>query len=236
MDGKFKISLVGFLIIIFLGGCAQISEMSKTTKGAALGGLGGATAGGIIGGQVGHPVAGAAIGGTLGALGGGAVGRSLEKQDQAQAEQQAKLDQQRSDIERNRALIEELKKSNIEARETSRGVAVNLPSVLFRLGSADLSSSGAEKVGRIAAILEREAADRRVSVEGHASRERADQEDFNQRLSERRARRVADGLEERGVRRDRVTARGFGTRFPVASNQTEEERQKNRRVEVIIEN
>jgi len=236
MDRNLKTVLVGLLVIPLLGGCAQINELSKTTKGAAIGGLGGAAAGGIIGGQVGHPVVGAAIGGTVGALGGGLVGRTLEQQDQAQAEQQAKLDQQKQELERNRALIEELKKRDIEARETSRGVAVNLPNVLFRFGSADLTRGGGGQVKEIATILNSQASDRRLSVEGHASRERADQETYNQRLSTKRAEAVSESLVSHGVRSDRISATGFGTRFPVAPNETEEGRRKNRRVEVIIEN
>ncbi|MBI2358295.1 MAG: OmpA family protein, partial [Deltaproteobacteria bacterium] len=77
---------------------------------------------------------------------------------------------------------------------------------------------------------------RKISVEGHASRERAEQEAYNQNLSERRARAVASALEGSGVERDHVVAQGFGTRFPVASNETEEGRRTNRRVEVIVEN
>ena len=73
-------------------------------------------------------------------------------------------------------------------------------------------------------------------MEGHASRERADQEAYNQELSERRARAVAGALESNGVERNRIAAKGVGTRFPVASNETEEGRRKNRRVEVTIEN
>lgn len=224
------------MVASLIGGCAQIDQLSKTTKGAALGGLAGAAAGGITGGQVGHPVIGAAIGGTVGALGGGLVGRSLDQQDQVLSERQAKLDQQRREVERNRALIEELKRSNIEARESDRGITVNLPNVLFAFDSSRLSPAGREKVAQIAAVLSRQATARRISVEGHASREREGQEAYNQRLSERRAQSVAKALGEEGVSKAQITAKGFGTRFPLASNETEEGRRKNRRVEVIIEN
>ncbi len=62
MNGRLRIVPVGILVVSLMGGCAQIGQMSKTTKGAALGGLTGAAVGGIVGGQVGHPVIGAAIG------------------------------------------------------------------------------------------------------------------------------------------------------------------------------
>ena len=225
-------------VILFLAagfvGCS--TPLTTREKGAGIGALGGAAAGGIIGSAVGHPGAGAAIGGALGLGAGALIGDQLQGQEQKQREQQAKLDQQKQDLERNQALIEELKRRNIEARETERGVAVNLPNVLFQFDRADLTPDGRDRVNQIASIVNRQAPGRRISIEGHASRERADQEAYNQQLSERRARSVADTLTNEGVNRDRVTSRGLGTRSPVAPNGTEEGRRQNRRVEVIIEN
>jgi outer membrane protein OmpA-like peptidoglycan-associated protein len=185
---------------------------------------------------VGRPGAGAAIGGALGLGAGALIGDQLQGQEQKQQEQHVKLDQQRQEIERNRALIEELKRSNIEARETDRGITVNLPNVAFQFNSAELTPDGRDKVKQIATIVNRQASGRKISVEGHASRERADQEAYNQQLSEKRAKTVAEGLEVDGVNGDRINSKGFGTRSPVASNETEDGRRKNRRVEVIIEN
>jgi outer membrane protein OmpA-like peptidoglycan-associated protein len=221
--------------LLLVAGCAG-GELTTREKGAGIGALGGAAAGGLIGAAVGHPGAGAAIGGALGLGGGALVGDQLQGQENKQKEQQKSLDQQRAEIEKNRALIEELKKRNIEARETSRGVMVNLPSVNFQFDSADLTSDGRAKVDQIASIIRRDAPNRRVTVEGHASRESAAQEAYNQRLSERRANTVADALERDGVNGRNISAQGLGTRAPVASNDTESGRQQNRRVEVIIEN
>jgi outer membrane lipoprotein SlyB len=117
--------------VLILGTGCSGGALTTREKGAGIGALGGAAAGGIIGAAVGHPGAGAAIGGALGLGAGALVGDQLQGQEIKQAEQQKSLDQQRADIEKNRQLIEELKKRNIEARETSRGVAVNLPSVNF---------------------------------------------------------------------------------------------------------
>jgi outer membrane protein OmpA-like peptidoglycan-associated protein len=113
---------------------------------------------------------------------------------------------------------------------------VNLPSVNFQFDSADLTSDGRNKVNQIASIIRRDAPNRRVTVEGHASRESAAQEAYNQRLSERRANTVADALERNGVDGRNIASQGLGTRAPVASNDTESGRQQNRRVEVVIEN
>jgi outer membrane protein OmpA-like peptidoglycan-associated protein len=227
-------ALAVFLLVVSLTACS--TPLGTREKGAGIGALGGAAAGAIIGSTVGRPGAGAAIGGALGLGAGALVGDQLQGQEQKQQEQQLQIDQQRQELSKNRALLEDLKRRNLEARETERGVVVNLPTVLFGFDSAELSSGGMEKVRHIATVLKDRAPGRRVSVEGHASRERPDQEAHNQELSEKRAKSIAGTLERQGIGRDRITAKGFGTRSPVASNSTEEGRQKNRRVEVIIEN
>ncbi|HKY07334.1 MAG TPA: OmpA family protein [Candidatus Binatia bacterium] len=224
--------LAGFLLS---AGCSG-GELTTREKGAGIGALGGAAAGGIIGAAVGRPGAGAAIGGALGLGAGALVGDQLQGQENKQKDQQKAIDQQRAEIEKNQALIEELRRRNIEAKETSRGVLVNLPSVNFEFDSADLTRDGRNKVNQIADIIKRDAPNRRVTVEGHASRESAAQEAYNQRLSERRANTVADALERNGVNGRNISAQGLGTRAPVASNDNESGRQQNRRVEVIIEN
>jgi outer membrane protein OmpA-like peptidoglycan-associated protein len=222
-------------LCLLIAGCAG-GQISTREKGAGIGALGGAAAGGIIGAAVGHPGAGAAIGGALGLGAGALVGDQLQGQEIKQAEQQKAINQQRSEIERNQALIEQLKKRNIEARETNRGVMVNLPNVNFQFDSADLTRDGRNRVNQIAGIIKQDAPNRRITVEGHASRESAAQEAYNQRLSERRASVVADALERDGVDGRNISSRGLGTRAPIASNDTEAGRQQNRRVEVIIEN
>jgi len=232
---NFPVAVLLFATLILVAGCAG-GSLTTREKGAGIGALGGAAAGGIIGAAVGHPGAGAAIGGALGLGAGALVGDQLQGQEMKQAEQQKALDQQRADLEKNRQLIEELKKRNIEARETSRGVAVNLPNVNFEFDRADLTPDGRAKVDQIANIIRRDAPNRRVTVEGHASRESAAQEAYNQRLSERRAATVADSLERNGVNGRNISSQGLGTRAPIASNDNESGRQQNRRVEVVIEN
>ena len=227
-------AIVGTFVVGGLLGCS--GPLSTREKGAGIGALGGAAVGGIIGSAVGSPGAGAAIGGALGLGTGALIGDQLQGQEQKQQEQQAKLDEQKRALDKNRALIEELKRRNIEARETDRGVAVNFPSVNFRFDSADLTPEGSERVREIAIIVTRQAPGRSISVEGHASRERADQEAYNQQLSEKRAQSVAEALGGEGVDNNHLTSRGFGTRSPLAPNDTEEGRRTNRRVEVIIEN
>jgi outer membrane protein OmpA-like peptidoglycan-associated protein len=200
----------------------------------------GAASGAIIGSATGSPGAGAAIGGALGAVGGGLVGDQLQKQETSTQEQQRQLEQQRQELARNRELLEELKRKNLEARETERGVVVNLPDVLFEFGKATLTSNARVKVRDIADTLNTVAKERRVSVEGHT--DAIGSEAYNQRLSEHRAEAVAIALENAGVRNQRIGTKGLGKRYPVAPNTNPDGtdnpagRAKNRRVEVVIEN
>jgi outer membrane protein OmpA-like peptidoglycan-associated protein len=235
LNASLLLGILSISAVILASGCSG-GSLTTREKGAGIGALGGAAAGGIIGSAVGHPGAGAAIGGALGLGTGALIGDQLQGQEMKQAEQQKSIDQQRAEIAKNQALIEELRKRNIEARETNRGVMVNLPSVNFQFDSAELTPDGRNRVDQIAGIIKREAPDRRVTVEGHASRESAAQEGYNQRLSERRAEMVADALARDGIKGSQINSRGLGTRSPIASNDTEEGRRQNRRVEVIIEN
>ncbi len=225
-------------VLAFIAGCSQ--PLSTREKGTLVGtGLGAAT-GAIIGAAVGNPGAGAAIGGALGAGAGALVGDQLQKRDTELGENQKQIDQQQQEITQNRQLLEELKKQNLEARETERGVVVNLPDVLFEFGKATLTRDSRSKTRSISDVLNNQAKGRRVSVEGHT--DSVGSEATNQRLSERRADSVASALEDAGVDPQRVTTKGFGERYPVAQNQHSDGadnpsgRAKNRRVEVIIEN
>ena len=231
--------IIGILtLVVLVASCSQ--PLSQREKGTLVGtGLGAAT-GAIIGAAVGNPAAGAAIGGAVGAAGGALVGNELQKREVAANEQEKVIEQQRQELTRNRELLEELKKQNIEARETERGVVVNLPDVLFEFGKANLADGARVKVQDIAAVLNDQAQGRRVSVEGHT--DSIGSESANQLLSERRADTVASALEGEGVSSQRLTTKGYGKRYPVAPNKHSDGadnpagRAKNRRVEVIIEN
>jgi outer membrane protein OmpA-like peptidoglycan-associated protein len=231
--------IIGILtLVVLVASCSQ--PLSQREKGTLVGtGLGAAT-GAIIGAAVGNPAAGAAIGGAMGAAGGALVGNELQKREVAANEQEKVIEQQRQELTRNRELLEELKKQNLEARETERGVVVNLPDVLFEFGKANLADGARAKVQDIAAVLNDQAQGRRVSVEGHT--DSIGSESANQLLSERRADAVASTLETEGVSSQRLTTKGYGKRYPVAPNKNSDGednpagRAKNRRVEVIIEN
>ena len=225
--------------LALVAGCSQ--PLTTREKGVLAGGGLGAATGAIIGAAAGNPGAGAAIGGALGGAAGGLISDQLQQREQVTTEQQREIEQQLQELARNRQLLEELKRQNLEARETDRGgVVVNLPDVLFEFGRAELTSEARVKVRDIADVLNDRARDRRVAVEGHT--DSIDSATFNQELSERRAENVVIALENSGVTSGRITAQGYGKRYPVAPNTNPDGtdnpagRAKNRRVEVVIQN
>jgi outer membrane lipoprotein SlyB len=90
-------------------GCAG-GDLTTREKGAGIGALGGAAAGGIIGAAVGHPGAGAAIGGALGLGSGALVGDQLQGQQNRQSDQQRQMDANQAEIERQRKELEQLRR------------------------------------------------------------------------------------------------------------------------------
>src|SRR5947209_18603140 len=107
-DLKRQFVLLAIIISIVTGaGCS--APLSTREKGAGIGALGGAAAGGIIGAAVGHPGAGAAIGGALGLGSGALVGDQLQGQQNRQNDQQRQTDANQAEIERQRKELEELR-------------------------------------------------------------------------------------------------------------------------------
>lgn len=101
--------MVAILIMSSTFGCAG-GNLTTREKGAGIGALGGAAAGGIIGAAVGHPGAGAAIGGTLGLGAGALVGDQLQGQQNTQADQQRQIDANQAEIQRQRQEIEKYRR------------------------------------------------------------------------------------------------------------------------------
>jgi outer membrane protein OmpA-like peptidoglycan-associated protein len=166
----------------------------------------------------------------------------------AQAEQQAAIEQRESaeaDAEKARqaAAKAEAEKADLRAqllgqlnsilqtRDTARGLIVNMSDVLFDTGSSTLKSGAREKLAKISGILLAHPG-LTLQIEGHTDSVGSD--DFNQQLSERRADSVRDFLAEQGVAASAMSAHGFGKTQPVATNDTPDGRQRNRRVELVV--
>ncbi len=128
----------------------------------------------------------------------------------------------------------ELKKEipdGVDVDTDKRGLVIRLGDVLFDFDSARLRDDSREKLYRIAGVLKGKYSDREIIVEGHT--DNIGGREYNQGLSKERARSVAEYLKQRAGA-DKLSYRGFGANRPIAGNSTREERQKNRRVEIII--
>ncbi|MBK7973479.1 MAG: OmpA family protein [Deltaproteobacteria bacterium] len=140
--------------------------------------------------------------------------------------------QRASDAEaRNRALQSQL--SELQARETDRGIVLTLGDVLFDVDRTTLKAGARTSLEKLVSFLN-ENPDRNVEIEGHT--DSTGSRDHNEELSQARAESVATFLASRGIGGDRVQTRGLAFDYPVASNDTTAGRQLNRRVETIIAN
>src|SRR5437899_4594351 len=113
MKWRSQSSAGALLLVVVIAGCAG-GDFSTREKGAGIGALGGAAAGGIIGAAVGHPGAGAAIGGALGLGTGALVGDQLQGQENKQKEQQSPIDANRAELARHQRELERVKKRSEE--------------------------------------------------------------------------------------------------------------------------
>lgn len=119
----------------------------------------------------------------------------------------------------------------MNARVTDQGLVLTLGDVLFTTGQAELKSGATGNLDKLAAFLTRYP-ERTAMISGYTDSVGGD--DFNQRLSERRAESVKFYLTRQGVGPERLSAYGKGESNPVADNSTAAGRQMNRRVEVNI--
>jgi outer membrane protein OmpA-like peptidoglycan-associated protein len=130
-----------------------------------------------------------------------------------------------------RARLREQLNIILQTRESARGLIVNMSDVLFDSGKATLRPGAREKLAKVAGIVLAYPG-LNLEVEGHTDAVGA--ADYNQDLSERRARAVRAFLTQQGISTESIVARGFGKEQPVATNGTAAGRQQNRRVELVV--
>ncbi len=206
-----KLSL--FLVVIFATGtgCASL----KNNKNAAIGAGTGIAIGGAIGALIGknnnNTAGGVIIGAAVGGVAGGAIGKYMDKQKRE---------------------LEEKLGNSAEVERVGEGIKVTFDSgLLFAYNSSELSTAMKTNLRDFAATLN-EYNKTVVLIDGHTDSKGSD--DYNLKLSDRRAKSVSDYLDGVGVSSSRLGTRGFGESKPVASNDTDQGRKQNRRVEVAI--
>jgi outer membrane protein OmpA-like peptidoglycan-associated protein len=121
--------------------------------------------------------------------------------------------------------------SILATRDSARGLIANMSDVLFRSGSYELAPGARERLAKVSGIVLAYPS-LHVAVEGHTDSVGSDE--YNQELSEHRAQSVRDYFVQQGIPAGAIEFRGFGKSEPIASNETAEGRQQNRRVELVL--
>jgi OOP family OmpA-OmpF porin len=116
----------------------------------------------------------------------------------------------------------EVRDNKIEIREK----------IQFDKAKATIKAESHDLLNEIAQVIKDNPHIRKIAIEGHTSSEGG--ADFNRKLSDNRAKAVMVYLVAKGIEQDKLKAKGFGPDKPIAPNDTEENREKNRRVEFNI--
>lgn len=119
----------------------------------------------------------------------------------------------------------------LETRDSARGLIVNMSDVLFDTAKFTLRPEAREKLAKVSGILLSHPG-LMLTVEGHTDSVGGDE--YNQTLSEHRAGAVRNYLVSQGIAMNTISAQGFGKTQPIASNETAEGRQRNRRVDIVV--
>lgn len=211
-------AFIAVFMAVLVTGCTALdpytgeTKTSKTTKGALIGAAIGAAAGLITGDDSTERRQRALIGAGAGALAGGAVGAYMDKQE-------AKLRQQ-------------LEGTGVSVSRNGDEITLNMPgNITFATNSADLYPGFFRVLDSVALVL-KEYDKTVIEVSGHT--DSTGSEEYNQELSLRRAGTVGEYLHARGISGIRILTLGFGELQPIASNDTAEGRQQNRRVELRL--
>jgi outer membrane protein OmpA-like peptidoglycan-associated protein len=193
--------------LVFSWSCAS---WSKTKKGAAIGAASGGIVGGLIGKAAGNTILGAIIGAAVGGAAGAYIGRYMDRQ----------ADEMRRDLEG--AKIERI----------GEGIKITFDSgLLFDVDQSTLREASKTNLTDLARILKKYP-DTNILMEGHT--DSTGSEDYNLALSKERAEAVAFYLAQNEVSSGRFSVKGYGETQPIATNDTAEGRQQNRRVDVAI--
>ena len=205
-------------LVIGVSACSTINpytgekQTSKAVKGAGIGAAAGAVVGLISGDNGRERRKNALIGAGIGAIAGGSVGYYMDVQE-------AKL-------------REKLSGTGVSVTRDGDNIILNMPGhITFGVDSADISSDFYQVLDSVTIVVN-EFDKTLIEVMGHTDSTGSDQ--YNQQLSERRARSVTDYFASREIVPQRLQDYGYGENYPVAANDSEQGRALNRRVEIAL--
>ena len=158
--------------------------------------------------------------------------------ERLQRQKQSEADQLRDAMEAlQRQLQREIGDNQVKLEMAERGLVLTfVAEVLFDSGKAEVKSGARETLAKVAGVIQQKVPDREIGIEGHTDNEPIKHSGWksNWELSTGRATSVLHVLEEEGVNPRLMRATGYADNHPVASNDSAEGRQQNRRVEIVI--
>ncbi|HEX9803992.1 MAG TPA: OmpA family protein [Gammaproteobacteria bacterium] len=216
-----QLLVLPLLASLALAGCATTpqngtteGDTNRTAAGAVIGGI----IGGILANNTGDRSSGrTAVGVIGGAVVGGAIGNAMDKKEEKIRQISAESDAKGMEVER---LREDLLRVSVSSEAS------------FGFDRADLRPEFKPTLDKVAAVL-RDDPNVRITIIGFT--DSVGTEEYNQRLSMRRAQATADYLVSRGVSQSQILVQGLGEAEPRASNDTAEGRAQNRRVEIYLQ-
>jgi len=206
-------TIIALLISCLLlpAGCATKSKTGAAI-GAGVGTVVGAGVGYAIGGKKGMAI-GAGTGLAVGTLSGWGIGKYMDKQEQEL--QQAIAASEAASLKREQDML----------------ILTFKADFMFDVDSAEVKPGFQSEIERVAAVLNRYP-ETNIRIEGHT--DSTGTEEYNQKLSERRAESVKNELLAQNVLAGRLQTVGYGETRPIATNETPGGRQQNRRVQIVI--
>lgn len=211
-----KLNIAAFFIAgsLLLTSCESVQNANNTQKGAAIGTAAGAVIGGILGnniGKGGNAPLGAVLGGVVGGVAGGVIGDKMDKQA--------------------KEIKETLPGAEVERVGEGIKVTLNENTVNFDFNSANLTTLAKTNLDKLVTVLKNNP-DTNINIYGHTDSIGTDA--VNLRISSQRAAAVKNYFVANGISASRMFTEGLGKSSPIASNDTDAGRAKNRRVEFAI--
>lgn len=213
-----QVSIAVVCAALALAGCTTDpytgeKQASNTAKGAGIGALAGAAIGALTNTSSGGEAAtNALIGAGVGALAGGAVGYYMDQQE--------------------KKLRQQLAGTGVSVTRVGENIILNMPgNITFATDSSDINAGFYSTLNSVSLVL-KEYEKTIVNVMGHTDGQGSDE--YNMGLSQRRANSVGQYLISQGLVPQRFVIQGFGESRPIATNDTPDGRQQNRRVEIQL--
>jgi len=214
-----KKTIIYSLSVLFLAGtmltsCKSIQNANNTQKGAGIGTAAGAILGAVIGNNVGsknNSELGAVLGGVIGGVTGGVIGNKMDKQA--------------------REIEEAVPGAEVERVGEGIKLTLGTNSVRFDTNKSNLTTTAQANLNKLISVFE-DYNNTDIAIYGYT--DNTGKVEYNQILSEQRANSVKNYLVSKGLSASRFVTKGLGINDPIATNETAEGRDKNRRVEFAI--